>query len=253
MFVTADFLAIHYGIDDTIAQFFTDREPPADNLYWKGKQLYVRIETGYIFIPLIVDLFRRLGIPKSMLLGDEYIQLLEKIGHITALEETGRMTHTEAVEQCIALTATNHENEAQYHHIINFIRKENTSFIVDTNPYKALHRGDIFLFTLCALEINDDTFHKAVHYWFALIGLLLMLDDADDITIDQQSGDENTFIESGMDAAGVQAISELATTHLRTIYSLNKSMATTLDKKFIKLAELPLFKQHLNWQHHGIG
>jgi len=251
MFVSADFLAIQYGIDDAIARFFTDREPPADNLYWKGRQLYVRIETGYIFIPMIVDLFRRLGIPKTTLLGDEYIRLLENIGHITALEEVQRITHAEAIDQCISLTATHHRNQAQYNTIVQFMKGEPSS-IVNTNPYKALHRGDIFLFTLCALDIDDDTFQKAIHYWFALIGLLLILDDADDIETDQQTGDENTFIESGMDVTGIQAISDLVITHLRTIHSINKSMATTLDKKFIRLSEKPLFKQSLNWQHHGI-
>jgi hypothetical protein len=44
MFVSSNFLAIHYGVNDTIAKFFVDREPPINNLYWKDKLLYLRHE-----------------------------------------------------------------------------------------------------------------------------------------------------------------------------------------------------------------
>ena len=36
MFVSADFLIIQYGVHDEIANFFVDREPPENNLYWNN-------------------------------------------------------------------------------------------------------------------------------------------------------------------------------------------------------------------------
>ncbi len=76
MFISADFLAIQYGVDDAIAKFFVDRKPPENNLYWKGKELYLRKEPGWLFIPLIVDLLFRLGIPKQQLLSSKFIELI---------------------------------------------------------------------------------------------------------------------------------------------------------------------------------
>jgi hypothetical protein len=58
MFVSAGFLGIQYGVDDKIGKFFVDRDPPAENLYWKDKLMYLRVEPGWLFIPLIVELER---------------------------------------------------------------------------------------------------------------------------------------------------------------------------------------------------
>ena len=68
MFISTDFLAIKFGVDDAIARFFVDREPPANNLYWKDKLLYLRPAPGYLFIPLIVDLLFKIGIERQQLL-----------------------------------------------------------------------------------------------------------------------------------------------------------------------------------------
>ncbi len=68
MFISTGYLGIQYGVDNNIAKFFVDREPPANNLYWKDKYLYLRPSPGYLFIPLIVD------IPE--------ILLQQHIGHI---------------------------------------------------------------------------------------------------------------------------------------------------------------------------
>lgn len=99
MFISADFLGITYGVDDKIARFFADREPPLDNLYWKGKLLYLRPSPGYLFIPLIVDLLFKLGIDRNQLLSNEFVSTMEMTGHISALEETGQITKAEAIKK----------------------------------------------------------------------------------------------------------------------------------------------------------
>src|SRR4051794_25269752 len=100
MFISADYLSIGYGVGNAIARFFVDREPPADNLYWKGKLLYLRPTPGYLFIPLIVDLLYKLNISKQQLMSEEFVSTMERIGHISALEETNQITSAEAVQQC---------------------------------------------------------------------------------------------------------------------------------------------------------
>src|SRR5438045_9553131 len=110
MFVSTNALTIYYGVDDKIAQFFVDREPPKDNLYWKDKLLYLRLEPGYIFIPLIVDILYKLGIERAQLLSDKFIDLMEAMGHISALEESKKIDHSETITEAKKLALASNAN-----------------------------------------------------------------------------------------------------------------------------------------------
>src|SRR3978361_84171 len=111
MFISSSFLEINYGIDPKIAQFFVDREPPADNLYWKEKLLYLRPAPGYLFIPLIVDLLFRLSIDREQLLSEQFVATMEQSGHFSALEETKQITEDEAIERSDELVKDNCSNK----------------------------------------------------------------------------------------------------------------------------------------------
>jgi hypothetical protein len=247
MFVSADYLAINYGVHDTIANFFVDREPPANNLYWHKKLLYLRHEPGYLFIPVMVDTLYRLGISRDILLGNEYIDLLEQIGHIAALQETEQITYAEAIKQCIVLTQHRAVNKFFYHALVNYMEDESENFIAPMcTPFPALHRGDIFLFSVAILNFDDATAIKIVEYWFALIGSFLLLDDAEDVENDKLTNDENAFLQSGLDKIGIEKIKQLLSKNLTTLKSFNKPLARVIDNQFIKMAELPHIHQYLN-------
>lgn len=247
MFVSASFLAINYGVHDQIAQFFADREPPANNLYWHEKLMYLRPTPGYLFIPTMVDILHRIGISRETLLSDNYLDVMEAIGHISAKEESNQVTHAEAVEECISLVKDNHVNESYYQALVDYMRGGSNNFIASmATPFKALHRGDMFLFSACVLDFDDEQARKIIEYWFALISSFLLLDDADDLEIDRQSGDENAFLESGLDKAGIEKIKGMLSSNLNVLKQLNPSLALTIDKQFIKMAELPHIKEYLN-------
>lgn len=239
MFVSANFLGFQYGTDDRIAKFFADREPPKDNLYWKDKLLYLRPEPGWIFIPLAVDLLFKSGIERVQLLSEQFVGLMEQVGHISALEETKQVSGAEAIDRCIQLVKDQYQNESYYNNIISYFKGEANPFAALATPYKALHRGDLFLFSLCALRFSNDLQNELVTQWFALISTLLLLDDADDIDIDRTSGDPNAFLEAGLTPGGIQAIKNLISQNLQTIAMKNKVMATTLDKKLLVLKNRP--------------
>ncbi len=247
MFISAGFLGIQYGVDDKIARFFADREPPHNNLYWKDKLMYLRPEPGWLFIPLIVDLLYKCGIEREQLLSDKFVLLMEQIGHISALEETSQMNHQQALEACINLVVNEHESESYFKNLVDFMNggSENL-FSPLALPFKALHRGDYFLFSLCALRFDDQLQTTLVKYWFALISTLLLLDDADDLIDDQKNGHENAFIESGLHKAGIDRIVQMVSDNLKCIATLNRSMAAKLDKGFVSLNKMPHINQLLN-------
>lgn len=123
MFVSANFLSINYGIDDSIAKFFVDRQPPANNLYWHEKLMYLRTEPGWLFIPLIVDLLYKAGIDKRQLLSEEFVSLMEQIGHISAEEELKHITKEDALNKYIGLVKNSHKNHSFYINVVDFYER----------------------------------------------------------------------------------------------------------------------------------
>jgi hypothetical protein len=247
MFVSSDFLAINYGVHDEIANYFTDREPPANNLYWKDKLMYLRPEPGYLFIPVIVDTLNRIGISRKILLDDNYINLLEQIGHIAALEEANIINKEEAIDKCIVLTKEKAVNKNYYNALLDYMNGGTTNFISKlVLPYQALHRGDIFLFTISILDIDNEKAEKIVSNWFIIIGSFLLLDDAQDIEKDKINNDENAFIQCGLDKKGIEEIKLFLGYLLTSLKAFNKPLARAIDNQFVKISELPHIKKYLN-------
>lgn len=247
MFISSSFLSISYGVDDKIARFFVDREPPADNLYWKDKLLYLRPAPGYLFIPLIVDLLFKLGLERQQLLSEKFVGVMEQIGHISALEETGRVNEKEAIESCLKVVKDICKNREWYNSLSDFFNNGTGNFFRGlSTPFKALHRGDLFLASICSLRFPGELSEKIAEFWFALISTLLLLDDAEDIETDKKTGDLNAFLESGLDPRGVETILQLVSKNLRKISTLNGNMAHQLDQQFKDLITQPHISKYLN-------
>ncbi|WP_018616185.1 hypothetical protein [Segetibacter koreensis] len=233
MFISSSYLEINYGVNDEIAKFFVDREPPANNLYWKDKLLYLRPAAGYLFIPLIVDLLYRLGIDKQQLISEEFVTTMEQVGHISALEETKQITKDDAISKSVELVKEICKDIDWYNNVINYLANNNNNFFTNLSvPFKALQRGDLFLFSVCALSFAPVLNERIAEQWFALISTLLLLDDAEDIEADKETGDENAFIESGLDASGLKKVEELVETSIKKISGLNRAMGIQLMNQY---------------------
>jgi hypothetical protein len=249
MFISTKYLVSKYGVDEAIARFFVDREPPADNLYWHEKLLYLRPAPGYLFIPLIVDLLFKLGIGKEKVLSEAFVGTMESIGHISALEEIKKISAQEAIEQCKELVEKVVVNTEWLNHVNEYFDGDpHGSFRKLVTPLKSLHRGDVFLFSLCTLDFSSSLSDTIAERWFALISALLLLDDAEDIESDKVTGDENAYIESGLNAEGLHRIAELVKQDVEKIASVNPVMATELDRQHATLVEKPHLLKLLNQQ-----
>ena len=240
MFISTDYLTIYYGVDERIARFFVDRDPPADNLYWHGKLLYLRPAVGYLFIPLAVDLLYKLGLDKDALLGNEFVQTMEQTGHISAMEETNQITAAAATQQCADLVKDNCKDPLWYHEVLAYLQGGSNYISAQATPFKALHRGDVFLFSLCALHFPQEKKQQIVNLWFALISTLLLMDDADDAKEDMRTGDENAFLEHGLSEANIALARDLVLKNVASIASLNETMAKKLHRKFEEVIQKPI-------------
>ena len=233
MFISSSYLEINYGVNDEIAKFFVDREPPMNNLYWKDKLLYLRPAAGYLFIPLIVDLLYRLGIDKKQLMSEEFVTTMEQVGHISALEETKQITSGDAIKKCAELVKERRKDIYWYNNVFNYLANNNNNFFTYLSvPFKALQRGDMFLFSVCVLSFTPVLNERIAEQWFALITTLLLLDDAEDIETDKETGEENAFIESGLDASGFKKVEELVESSIKKISVLNRAMGIQLMSQY---------------------
>jgi hypothetical protein len=246
MFLSAQALAIEYGIDDRIAKFYVDREPPPDNLYWKDKLLYLRPQPGYLFIPLIADLFYRSGIAIEILLSEEYIGTMEQVLHLAAEQEYDVISHEMLNEACSAIAGVASRNKETFDLVTGYFAGEKNDIYELAVPFKALHRGDVFLYSMCVLDIDQAKFLSLVKTWFALISTLLLMDDSEDYINDLASGDENVFIESGSSREGFDRIKNMLSVNLDHIQSINYSMAHALHKKVVNIPGKPGIKEYLN-------
>lgn len=246
MFLSASAIAIEYGIDDGIAKFFVDREPPNGNLYWKDKLLYLRPQPGYVFIPLIADLYFRSGIPKGTLLGEEYVGTVEGILHFAAEEEAGLITETELNAKCREFVRPLAKQAAHVDQLSGYLDGERNAISELAPPYRALQRGDVFLYSLCALDLDEQKFRELISTWFALISILLLMDDSEDYKADLASGDSNVFVESGSNRQGFDRLKKMLSEYLSHIQSINYSMAHALHRKVAGIADKPGIREYLN-------
>jgi hypothetical protein len=247
MFISTKQLVNQYGLDEAIARFFVNREPPVNNLYWHEKLLYLRPSPGYLFIPIIVDLLYKLGLDKQDLLSEQFIHALEDIGHISALEEADKISRAVAINKCEELVKRNVANQQWLETVTDYFKGEKDNILTKMiMPFKSLHRGDFFLFSLSTIHFPVTYFNEIGEQWFALIGILLLLDDADDIEIDKTTGDENAFLESGLNTTNLERIGKVVEQGVDKIARVNPTLAAALARQHRAVAHMPHILKHLN-------
>ncbi len=243
MFVSADFLSMHYGIKDDIAKFFADREPPKNNLYWKDKLMYLRPQPGYLLIPIIVDLMHRSGVAKEILLSDNFLKVMETILHYSAEEEFGVSDEEDAIKKSFQFVTGKSSDNNFLVDIRDYLSGGDNWLRKASAPYSALQRGDLFLFVIAALRLSNEQRDRILKLWFALISTLLLLDDMEDIVEDQKKGDHNAFIECGLNQQGFDNLKQLLSHNLAVLKQVNFSLANTLHNKFQKVKDLPIVSE----------
>jgi hypothetical protein len=248
MFLTHHQLGMQYGIENNLGKFLVDREPPANNLYWHEKELYLRAEPGYIFIPLCLDTFKRLGLSQNQLLSEDFLQLMEKILHIAAQEEAKQLNHAEMIAACEATVKAHTNKNADFlAEVMDYLHDgSNNSMLACKPTYSAFRRGDIFMFSWCALDFSGVQKTEMIKAWMAIIGFLLFLDDVDDMVKDAKEGDPNCVLQAqaNNDLDGLKNYIHQEIAHIE---SINKLYAAQMEKKIVGLNLLPQL-QKINYQ-----
>ena len=247
MFTSKQELSGNLGVDPQIAAYFVDRAVPKNNIYWKGRYLYVARGTGYLFIPLFYDLQLRAGVDMKVLLDENYVQLMEAILDFAGRYESGELdfyTHIRQIDDLVA-------KQSVQPWLLEELREYFSRFPLQPiarlgTANEALNRGDALLYLLTVLPVNEATIRLIIDYWYLLVPSFLMMDDIMDLQEDQEKQEENSLKHYGYDAAGVKKALAYLDKNFTILESVNPLLGnffiTTLEQK----RETPYFKHLLN-------
>ena len=73
-----------------------------------------------------------------------------------------------------------------------------------------------------------------------------MFDDAEDLQNDLLKGEENAYIESGLNPIGLEHINALVEKNIDKLSKVNRSMAHQLKSSFVQTWKLPYISQLIN-------
>lgn len=246
LYTSKQYLHNKMGVDEEIAAFFVDRTVPADNLYWKGRYLYVAKGTGFLFIPLYFDLMYRAGLPKETLLQEEFVGLTEKILHSATMQELEIIGFEEHVHNCKKLLENKVVN-------LNLFTDLSLYFSNKAVPYNylgtfstALNRGDTYLFALCSLHIPDYMMHKLVELWYILIPSFLLMDDVMDLEEDKQKGEENSIRDFGEGSTGVHNAIAFLSDKFNKLKAINPLLGDYFERSLHRKMQTPYIMSLLN-------
>ncbi|MBX3254462.1 MAG: hypothetical protein KF862_10005 [Chitinophagaceae bacterium] len=247
MFTSKDDLKLNYGIDMEIGKFFVDRKIPENNLYWKGRYLYITPMPGYLFIPLYTDLQCRLGLPKSRLLSEGHIVFMEKIMHSIAKQEFDSIPMDEHVKECIEITKPVCRNNLLLDELASCflegqVVQKGISF---GTPLRALNRVDSYLFTLCYFDVDDEQKKHLIDAWHACMTFYLITDDLDDIKKDFEEKEDNAIIEAGLDENGAKLIESYMQQSYNTMNKINPVFANRMDYSWQQINVWHSIQQYL--------
>lgn len=246
MFISKEYLHRNLGVDTDIAAFFVDRKVPVNNLYWRDRLLYISRGTGYLFIPLFFDLQYRCGVPKQTLLDEDYVALMENILHVAARHEFENINFDDVIDSCKQVMLHKVNNQALYndllHYFSNGVRPHNSLGTFS----KALNRGDMYLFSLCYLNLPLSDTSQIIAQWYALVPSFLLMDDIMDLQDDQRNNEENAISDFGKGNVGVERAINYLRTNFRKLKDLNLLLGEHFERSLESKLQTTYLKTLLN-------
>lgn len=234
MFLTKDDLKLSYGVDLTIGKAYVDRGVPKDNLYWKGRTIYVPGASGYIFMPIFSDLLRRSGASVSSLLSESFFAINESILHSAALLEHQQIDWSLHIQECIYAVAPHVTRVNLFEELKQYLLAQKpvktTASRLGTD-FPSLNRADSYLLSLAC--ITDEAFdeQKALDGWYAMITYFLLMDDLADIRDDLLSGEENAIVDAGLNKDGISKIESMMNAGIDKLNTINPVLSNRIEHK----------------------
>jgi hypothetical protein len=219
------YLEFELGIHHEVIDFLCDRPVPENNEYWKGRESYLSRSPGYLFIPILFDLFLKSGIPKSEILSEFHVRLIEDVLHLAARQERDHITYPQLHEACRQVVqsagiATNEIQRADKELV-------NRPFLVIPQKYQSLRRANSYLYSASLFPNNYDLIFQI---WESLMPFFLFLDDLADLKEDLLNKTENCLLDSPDIQDNFFVLHPLMAELLKRIEPINSKLYKELDR-----------------------
>ncbi|RXK62812.1 hypothetical protein ESA94_07390 [Lacibacter luteus] len=166
----------------------------------------------------------------DLLLQDEHVSLMEQGFHLLKLYENEEISFENFLVGCKTLLKDKIKQPKLAADLFAVFAGKQASFFTFETKHKALARSDSFLFTLVDIDLTDEWINQFLPYWYSLARPILLLDDFKDLPEDRLSGDENTIIELGNDAAAIEAAYNMGMSDLELLATINPQLATFMRR-----------------------
>jgi hypothetical protein len=234
MVITKHFLSEKLGLDFEIAQFFADRKVPANNLYWKGKFLYLSFGTGFLFIPIIMDAVYKSGVDKKLIIDPERIARMEQSFDIVMQYERKRISFDDYIKRMSKVFLPHMVNKELFDDLLRYFKSEPTQTYKLGTTVAALDRADAFLFTYTDLPIDHKLMNTIIRRWYYLAVAHLMLDDFVDLDDDREKGEENALIDLGDNKTALKKCQSILEQNIEGLKETNELVAGFFQKIYDK-------------------
>lgn len=184
------YLETNLGIHRNVIECLCHREVPKNNKYWKGRKSFLSQSPGYLFIPILLDLFLKYNFGVAVL-SESHLLLIEEILHSAANQEAGHITYLQHHEECRAIL---HRMGIPDEKIIKIEQTMvNRPFSLFPEKYKSLRRANSYLYSAALFPNHDDIIFQC---WESVMPLFLFLDDLTDLPEDITSQSENCLLDA---------------------------------------------------------
>ncbi|HTE28315.1 hypothetical protein [Flavitalea sp.] len=234
MVITKHFLSEKLGLDFEIAQFFADRKVPANNLYWKGRFLYLSFGTGFLFIPIIMDALYKSGVDKKLVIDPERISRMEQSFDIVMQYERKRIPFDDYIKGMSEVFLPHVVNQELFDDLLSYFKSEPTHTYSLGTSVAALDRADAFLFTCTDLPIDHELMNTILRRWYYLAVAHLMLDDFVDLDEDREKGEENALIDLGDNKIALEKCQAMIEQNIEGLKETNEKVAVFFQKIYDK-------------------
>lgn len=234
MLLTKDDLKLSYGVDLLIGKAYVDRMVPTNNLYWKGRKIYIPGASGYIFMPIYADILRRSGTSVAYLLSEIHFSINESILHSAALLEHQQIDWHTHIEQSIAIVFPHVTRVALFEELKQYLLAHKPLKKIDSRfgtNFPSLNRADSYLLSLSCIPDPGFDEQKAIDGWYAMITYFLLMDDLADIREDLTNNEENAIVEAGFNQEGIEKIASMINESIDKLYSINPVLANRIEHK----------------------
>lgn len=178
------------GIHNNTIEFLCSRQVPKNNEYWMGRKDFISRSPGYLFIPILLDLFLKSNLGATVL-SELHLLLIEEILDSAARQESGRITYANHHQECKGIL---HSIGISAEEIIKIEQSlVNRPFTLFPDNYKSLRRANSYLYSAILFPNEYDLIFS---FWESIMPLFLFLDDLTDLPQDSASHSENCLLDS---------------------------------------------------------